>query len=136
MRVLLRQDLRGIEALLSVSRDLRRALGLRRVPDHSILCRFEHRSLTAARLDRMLGRICELAGVKEGAVAVDSTGLEGVTASPCFQRRRGGRREGCVRMSALVAPSGLLTVGAVGSRGLCNDKLEQRALLPKLPARI
>ena len=39
LKVLLRQDLRGMEALLAVSPELCRALGLKRVPDHSTLCR-------------------------------------------------------------------------------------------------
>ncbi len=82
LKVLLRQDLRGIEALLSVSGELRKALGLKRVPDHSTLCRFENRWLSPQRLDKMLARVCEQAGVKEGAVAADATGLETSTATP------------------------------------------------------
>jgi len=136
LKVLLRQDLRGIEALLSVSAELRRALGLKRVPDHSTLCRFENRWLTAGRLDRMLGRVCELTGVKEAAVAADSTGLEGGTASPYFEMRRGGRRKAYVKLSLLVALGSFLAVSAVGSSGPSNDKGQLRSLLAALPERM
>jgi len=100
LRVLLRQDLRGIEALLAVSPELRRALGLSRVPDHSTLCRFQSRGLTPERLDRTLGRVCEKAGVKQGAVAADSTGLEASRATAYFEMRRGGRRKACRKSMA------------------------------------
>jgi len=136
LKVLLRQDLRGIEALLSVSPELCKALGLKRVPDHSTLCRFENRWLTAERLDRMLGRVCELAGVKEGAVAADSTGLEASTATPYFEMRRGGRRKAYVKLSLLVALSGFLAVSAVGSSGPSNDKEQLRPLLVGLEKRL
>ena len=136
LKVLLRQDLRGIEALLSVSEELRRALGLERVPDHSTLCRFENRWLTEGRLDRMLGQVCELAGVKEGAVAADSTGLETNTATPYFEMRRGGRRKAYLKLSLLVALSGFLAVSAVASIGPSNDKGQLPSLLAALPERM
>jgi IS5 family transposase len=136
LKVLLRQDLRGIEALLSVSPELRKALGLKRVPDHSTLCRFESRWLSAERLDRMLARVCEKAGVKAGAVAADSTGLEASTATPYFEMRRGGRRKAYLKLSLLVALSGLLAVSAVSSSGPSNDKEQLRPLLAGLEQRL
>ena len=136
LRLLLRQDLRGIEALLSVSRELRNALGLKRVPDHSTLCRSENRWLTPERLDKMLARVCEKAGVKGGAVAADSTGLEASTATPYFEMRRGGRRKAYLKLSLLVALSGLLAVSAVASSGPSNDKGQLRPLLAALSERM
>lgn len=136
LKVLLRQDLRGIEALLSVSEQLRKALGLKRVPDHSTLCRFGNRWLTPERLDRMLGSVCEKARVKEGAVAADSTGLEATTATPYFEMRRGGQRKAYLKLSLLVALSGFLAVSAVASSGPSNDKQQLRPLLAGLQARL
>jgi hypothetical protein len=136
LKVALRQDLRGIEGLLSVSPELCKALGLRRVPDHSTLCRFESRWLTPERLDKMLGRVCEKAGVKEGAVAADSTGLEASTATPYFEMRRGGRRRAYLKLSLLVALNGLIAVSAVSSSGPSNDKEQLRPLLAGLEKRL
>jgi hypothetical protein len=136
LKVLLRQDLRGIEALLVVSPELCKALGLKRVPDHSTLCRFERRWLTPERLDRMLGTVCEKAGVKQGAVAADSTGLEASTATPYFEVRRGGRRKAYLKLSLLVALSGFLAVSAVASSGPSNDKEQLPPLLAGLEKRL
>lgn len=136
LKVVLRQDLRGIETLLAVSPPLRRALGLRRVPDHSTLCRFEHRWLTPQRLDKMLGGVCALAEISRDTVAADSTGLDPSVASAYFQGRRGGRRKAYVKLSVLIAVSSLLPLGAVGSLGPSNDKEQLRPLLEILPERI
>jgi len=136
LKVLLRQDLRGIEALLSLSAELRQALGLKRVPDHSTLCRFENRWLTPERVDKMLGRVCEKAGVKQGAVAADSTGLEASRATPYFETRRGGRRKAYLKLSLLVALSGFLAVSAVASSGPSNDKEQLPPLLAGLEKRL
>ena len=136
VKVLLRQDLRGIETLLSVSPELRKALGLKSVPDHSTLCRFEKHWLTPERLDSMLGRVCGQGGIKADVVAADSTGLEVSRATPYFEMRRGGRRKAYIKLSLIVALGSLLAVSAVADKGPSNDKLQLRPLLRCLPERI
>ncbi len=136
LKVLLHQNLREIETLLSISPELCKALGLKRVPDHSTLCRFEQRWLTAARLDSMLGRVCEKVGITTSAVAADSTGLEVSRATPYFEMRRGGRRKAYIKLSLIVALGSLLAVSAVADKGPSNDKVQLRPLLQVLPERI
>jgi hypothetical protein len=53
----LKQTYRGVADLLGASDDLRRVLGLARVPDYSTLQRFADRVVTPAVLDRVLGRL-------------------------------------------------------------------------------
>jgi hypothetical protein len=48
LRQRLRTDYRGLVTLLAEWRDLRRALGLRKVPHYSTLCYAAHRRLTGA----------------------------------------------------------------------------------------
>ena len=136
LKVLLRQDLRGIEMLLSTSAELRHALGLKRAPDHSTLCRFEQHWLTAERLDRMLGSICATVGITHSDVAADATGLEVSRATPYFEMRRGGRRKAYIKLSVIIALGSLLALRAIADLGPSNDKVQLRSLLPPLPERI
>lgn len=135
LRVALRQDLRSIETLLSLSAELRKAIGLKRVPDHSTLCRFERHWLTAERADRMLGEISRKLKLS-GVVAADSTGLQPSAASSYFQLRQGVRCRAYVKLSILVALGWLIAIGAVGSIGPSNDRVQLRPLLKALPERM
>jgi hypothetical protein len=136
LKVLLRQNLREIETMLSLSPEICKALGLKRVPDHSTLCRFEQRWLTAERLDRMLGSICAKVGITHSDVAADSTGLEVSRATPYFEMRRGGRRKAYIKLSVIIALGSLFALRAVADLGPSNDKVQLRSLLPPLPERI
>src|SRR5262245_54210836 len=57
LKAYLRQTYRGIADLLGVADDLRRALGLTRVPDYSTLQRFADRAVSPDLIDRLLGRL-------------------------------------------------------------------------------
>jgi transposase-like protein DUF772 len=56
LRQMLRVDYRGLVALLAEWRELRRALGLRKVPHYSTLCYAAHRLLAGAEKGGPSGR--------------------------------------------------------------------------------
>ena len=69
-------DWRGIQALLELSPPLRQRLGLRAVPDYSMLWRFARRWLDTQPLGRLLGELVGGLAAPSGSVAGDSTGLD------------------------------------------------------------
>jgi hypothetical protein len=133
----LRLDWRGIEQLLQLSPPLRQALGLRDVPDHTTLCRFAARWLTAPTLGGLLARLLVCCGLRQVDVAVDSTGLEADTASLYFATRRGThRRQAYPKLSISVVIGALVAVSAVADWGACNDKTELPQLLTETMQRV
>ena len=122
LRAYLGQTYRGIADLLAASDDLRRVLGLARVPDHSTLQRFADRAVTPDPVDRLLGRLVRRVGPVVGDAAMDSTGMEPTAASAHHTARSGKVREGCVKPSLVVLRGSLLPVGLVVGRGPCDDK--------------
>ena len=80
----LRLDYRGLEALLSSAAELRLALELRDVPDHSMLHWFARHKVTPRLLQRLLERTTQLfRRPRRGrhVVAVDATGFSRRSAS-------------------------------------------------------
>ena len=141
VRKFLRQDYRGIEALLGEWSDLRAAIGLaNRVPDHSTLCLAEAKlaerglstgcSLPASR-GAALGLLDDAAGGADAAAdaAVDSTGLETRHASAHFRRRcgpdrdrgRGRGQESWPKLTVALHTRTHLIAGALACRGPCQD---------------
>jgi len=83
---------RDFEKLLLMSKELRDALELTRVPRYSTLNRMYHR-FRASHLDKMnetlLSELNKAGLVQEEVIAVDSTGFRPTNASAYFQTRRG-----------------------------------------------
>jgi len=83
---------RDFEELLLMSKELRDAPGLTRVPHYSTLNRMYHR-FRASHLDKMnetlLSKLNKAGLVQEEVIAVDSTGFRPTNASAYFQTRRG-----------------------------------------------
>ena len=83
---------RDFEELLLMSKELRDALELTRVPDYSTLNRMYHR-FRASHLDKMnealLSTLKQAGLVEEEVIAVDATGFRPTNASAYFQTRRG-----------------------------------------------
>jgi hypothetical protein len=98
-------DWRGSEALLTLSPPLRRALGLRRVPDFSTWWRFARRWLDAPQLGRLLAELLRRLELPPLNVAVDSTGLDPGRTSRYYvmRRRQRGYRKRYVELSLSVA---------------------------------
>jgi len=91
---------REAEVRLSEHSDLRRALGLERVPDHTTLYRFMRR-VTDETLDEVLTAVAQRLVPrrrgrkrKKAVVAVDATGLAPGSVSTFFINRRTDRGEG------------------------------------------
>jgi len=131
LRAYQKQTYRGVVDLLAASDDLRRALGLGRVPDYSTLQRFADRTVTPDLIDRVLGRLVERVGPAIGDVAMDATGMEPSNASAYYTARRGTRHKGYVKLSLVVICGCLLPLGLVVSRGPRHDTSEAAELLDK-----
>lgn len=86
----LRLDYRSTEALLACAQELRAALGLRTVPDHSTLWWFRRYKVTPRLLAQVLRATVQLfqgATVASACtVAVDSTGFAREQASPYYSK--------------------------------------------------
>jgi len=131
LRAYQKQTYRGVVDLLAASDDLRRALGLGRVPDYSTLQRFADRAVTPDLIDRVLGRMVERVGPAVDDVAMDATGMEPSNASAYYTARRGTRHRGYVKLSLVVICGCLLPLGLVVSRGPRRDTCEAAELLDR-----
>lgn len=121
LKVYLRQDYRGIEQILQVSPPLVKALGLKKVPDHTTLLRASQQA-TTPRLSAMLEAVLKRAGITQSEAALDATGLEAGNASAYFQTRRGAKRRQWVKLSLAVLVPSLLVAHATAGWGPSNDK--------------
>lgn len=130
-RAHLKQTYRGVADLLAASDELRRVLGLTRVPDYSTLQRFADRAVTPDRIDRVLGRLVERVGPVIDEVAMDSTGMEPSSASAYYTARRGTRHRGYVKLSVVIVCGCLLPLALVVSRGPRHDTCEAEEVMGK-----
>jgi len=93
LRAYLKTTYRGVLELLSVSPDLRKALGMQdKLPHYTTLQKFSARSRVLAIADAMIRTIGRAAGGPKFAkisAAMDATGMETTTASAHFQSRAG-----------------------------------------------
>ena len=116
---------RGTVELLDASDDLRRVLGLKRVPAHTTLKEFERRVVTANLLDGLVGEVVALlvehGGLVVGELSVDSTGVETSSASAHFQSRSKRTRKSYVKLSLAVACTSIVLVSLAISFGPSND---------------
>lgn len=126
---------RGVIEQLEVSGELRRAMGLKKLPDYSTLNKFAHRVGVLEVMDGMLATLARaLDEANESPckdAAMDSTGLETSNASAHYQSRRGRKRRKFVKLSALVLGGSLIPAAVVLSYGPGNDKTQARALMAK-----
>jgi len=91
LKAFFKTDYRGITAMLEDLRDLRRAIGLRRVPHFTTLQKAARRLLLSTPAGRLLDATIRLAMKESGRVelaAVDSSGLESRHVSRYFVHRR------------------------------------------------
>jgi hypothetical protein len=89
-----KKDYRGIEQFLWDCGDLRRAIRLRKPPDHTTLCRASQALLQSPRVQKLLDQIvrvarwCKIMGRDVALAALDSSGFETRHISSYFVRRR------------------------------------------------
>lgn len=132
LRAYLKTTYRGVLELLSLSPDLREALGMQdKLPHYTTLQKFSARSAVLAIADAMIRTIGRAAGKPKFAktsVAMDATGLETTTASAHFQSRAGRTRR---KLSAIVLCGSLLPLSLVLGWGPGNDKSQAKELMTK-----
>ena len=135
-------DYRRAEALLASARELRAALGLHAVPDHSTLWWFSRHKVTPRLLAWILTATVRLfqraASPCSCMVAVDSTGFARAPASPYFQLRAGTRHRArtWLKWSVAVWTDPLVLCGQVADRGPRGDHVEFRPLVEQTLARL
>jgi len=115
---------RDFEELLLMSKELRDALELTRVPDYSTLNRMYHR-FRASHLDKMnealLSTLKQAGLVEEEVIAVDATGFRPTNASAYFQTRRGKPFRRWLKGVYAVGASSQMILAAVHAVGPSND---------------
>jgi hypothetical protein len=120
---------------LSVSSQLREALGLRKVPDYSTLCKFAAKPRTQEVLEGMLVSLAQemqaLHPSERQEAGMDATGLETTGASTHYRTRTGAKRKAYLKLSAVVLFGSLIPAAIALDQGPSNDKRSARDLLPK-----
>jgi hypothetical protein len=135
----LQLDYRGIHILLSEWSDLRRVIGLKKVPHFTTLCAAAKRLLGKARTDTTLDAVldhCRQAKIlskRSKQAAIDSTGLETRHVSAYFtkrcQRHRNHYKHRYPKLSAICDTASHLILGVVIDRGPKPDPVEGKKTL-------
>lgn len=127
---------RDLEELLMSWGDVQEELGLRAVPDHSTLCRAQHR-VTSRQIQRILEKIVEIVANKITRAilfACDSTGFKEDVASFYYALRSKKRRKKWIKAVYLLETDTQLCVSQVITRGPSGDagelgRLEGKSVL-------
>jgi transposase len=135
MKEFLRQDYRGVVALVEEWPQVQQALGLSNVPHYSTLCYAARRLFAHKSVARLLGKLLAEAGGKgllrgpAQRVAVDSTGLESRHQSRYFVLRAGKRLRYTrfPKLTVVCDAASHLILGAVVDRGPRVDQVEFEA---------
>jgi len=135
----LQLDYRGMQMLLREWSDLRRILGLTKVPHFTTLCAAAKRLLTKGKADGALDAIlhhCRQARIlskRSKQAAIDSTGLESRYVSAYFtnrcQRHSAHYKTRYPKLSAVCDTRNHLILGLVIDRGPKPDLVEAKATL-------
>jgi len=125
LRAYLKTTYRGVLEMLSVSPNLREALGMPDKLRTTPRSKFSARSAVLAIADAMIRTIGRAAGAPKYAKTSardDATGMETTTASAHFQSRAGRTRRKWVKVSTIVLCGSLLPLSLVLDWGPGNDK--------------
>ena len=140
LKMVTRNDYRGVCELLTLAPALREAIGLAKVPHYTTLQKFMARPQMPAIVDGMIGEVLRETGVAGEApdVAVDSTGLHHSNASIHYHTRRGtsGRARKTVKLSVAVVCGALLPAALVVDLGSSPDMRQMPALMDQIEARL
>jgi hypothetical protein len=142
LKEFLHLDDRRCEALLASAQELRTALGLHAVPDHSTRWWFSRHKVKPRLLARALSETVRLfqraAAQRSRTVAVDSTGFARAPASPYYQQRAGKRHRArtWLKWSVAVWTDPLVLCGQVADRGPRGDHVEFCPLVTQTLARV
>ena len=122
-------DYRGIIQMLKDYSDLRKVLGLKKVPHYSTLCYAEKRLLKKKAFENLLNAIFDQAETigllqEKKTAAVDATGLESRHTSRYYVRRRGYKRfsrHHWPKITAVCDTGTHLFAGCIVTHGPSND---------------
>jgi len=135
LRAYLKATYRDFCDQLSVSSELREALGLRKVPDYSTLCKYASKPGTQKVLEAMLVTLAQemqaLDPSERCEAGMDATGMETTGASVHYRTRTGTKRKAYLKLSVLVLFGTLVPAAIALDQGPSNDKRSARELLPK-----
>ena len=135
LRAYLKATYRDFCDQLYASSELREALGLRKVPDYSTLCKFAGRRRIQEALEGMLGSLAKEIQAADASsrneAGMDATGMESTGASMHYRTRTGMKRRAYLKLSAVVLLKSLIPAAIALDMGPSNDKRSARDLLPK-----
>ncbi len=131
LRAYLKTTYRGVIEILEASDELRKRLGLERLPHYSTLKKFADRSDVLHIVDCMILDIVRQFAPDAEEAAIDSTGMETTSASAHYCSRSGKARKKFIKVSVCVMAGSLLPSSVVLSWGPGNDKREAPELLAK-----
>jgi hypothetical protein len=142
LKEFLHMDYRSCEAVLASAQELRAALSLHAVPDHSTRWWFSRPKVKPRLLARVLSETVRLfqraAAPRSRMVAVDSPGFARAPASPYDQQRAGHRHRAktWLKWSVAVWTAPLILCGQIADRGPRGDHVEFRPLVTQTLARL
>jgi hypothetical protein len=131
LRAYLKTTYRGVIEILEASDELRKRLGLERLPHYSTLKKFADRSDVLHIVDCMILEIVRQFAPDAEEAAIDSTGMETTSASAHYCSRSGKARKKFIKVSVCVMAGSLLPSSVVLSWGPSSDKREAPELLAK-----
>lgn len=141
LRTFWKTTYRGVIEQLSVSSEVRQAIGLTdKLPHYSTLKKFSVRPGVAEVMHAMLATLAQ--AVQEADTrpckdaAMDATGLPSTCASAHFESRRGQRRRRYVKVGVVMWCDWLVPASMEVGWGPSNDKLQARGLLDRASAAI
>jgi hypothetical protein len=138
LRAYLRTTYRGVLETLAGSERLRACLGMdEKLPHFTTLQKFSARSQIGAIAQMIIARIGKAAlqaGADQEPAAMDSTGLDTSSPSAYFETRRGKRRRGYIKLSAIVLCGSLFPLAVVLDQGPSNDRVQVPELLRQAQA--
>jgi hypothetical protein len=120
LKIYLNYTYRELEEWLLATDQVRQALELTRVPDHTTLYR-TFAKLSQAQWQQLNDALLQHLQVKEATVAVDTTGFRNDTASAYYQSRRGNTRRAWHKGGFAVGTESQLIVGMRVGRGPGSD---------------
>jgi transposase len=128
---------RDLEDFLLSSGDIKRVLGLRRVPNYSTFSRVCNR-VTGKEIKRILGKVLEIVISRRDVgflFACDSTGFKEDVASFYYTLRSGKKRKGWIKVWYLLDTRTQALVSWVIGRGPSGDSMGLSKLEKKSPFR-
>lgn len=142
LKMVTKNDYRGICELLTLAPALREAIGLEKVPHWTTLQKCMAKPQIPEIIDSMIGEVVrEIAGSSKDFahdVAVDSTSLHNSNASIHYETRRstGGKARKAVKVSVAIVCGALVPVALMVDIGSSSDMKQMPALMDQVEARI